>query len=100
WGKIKYDSKPTVTTLNALAKFNGFENWRSFQQIGTKKITSNEVESLQEFKESEVHPPIEIIDQKRTLKSKLYVAIPIVLILISSFFLFSINEKTTSPLNK
>src|SRR5690606_33842870 len=36
WGKIKYESNPTVTTLNALAKFNGFENWRSFQQTEKK----------------------------------------------------------------
>lgn len=32
WGKIKYDSKPTVTTLNALAQFIGYENWRTYKQ--------------------------------------------------------------------
>lgn len=32
WGKIRYESRPTVTTLNALAQFVGFENWRSFKQ--------------------------------------------------------------------
>lgn len=32
WGKIKYDSKPTVTTLNALAQFVGYENWRTYKQ--------------------------------------------------------------------
>ena len=32
WGKVKYDSAPTVTTLNTLAKFLGFENWREFRQ--------------------------------------------------------------------
>ena len=31
WGKVKYDSAPTVTTLNVLAQFSGFENWRSFK---------------------------------------------------------------------
>jgi hypothetical protein len=30
WGKVKYDHKPNITTLNTLAKFNGFENWRAF----------------------------------------------------------------------
>jgi hypothetical protein len=32
WGKVKYDSKPTVTTLNTLAQYLGFEHWRAFKQ--------------------------------------------------------------------
>lgn len=32
WGRIRYDSKPTITTLNTLAQFIGFENWRTFKQ--------------------------------------------------------------------
>jgi hypothetical protein len=32
WGKVKYDSKPTITTLNTLAQFTGYENWRDFKQ--------------------------------------------------------------------
>lgn len=32
WGKISYSSKPTITTLDTLAQFIGFENWRSFEQ--------------------------------------------------------------------
>ena len=35
WGKVKYESAPTVTTLNTLAKFIGFENWRDFRQKQT-----------------------------------------------------------------
>lgn len=33
WGKVKYESAPTVTTLNTLARFVGFEHWRAFRQI-------------------------------------------------------------------
>ncbi len=32
WGKIRYESRPTITTLNTLAQFLGFENWRAFTQ--------------------------------------------------------------------
>lgn len=32
WGKINYDSKPTITTLNTLAQFIDFENWRDYKQ--------------------------------------------------------------------
>lgn len=30
WGKVKYDSKPTPTTLNTLAQYLGYESWRSY----------------------------------------------------------------------
>jgi hypothetical protein len=32
WGKVKYESNPTITTLNALAQFIHFESWRVFTQ--------------------------------------------------------------------
>lgn len=32
WGKLTYNSKPTTTTLNTLANFIGFDNWRHFKQ--------------------------------------------------------------------
>jgi hypothetical protein len=30
WGKVHYTSTPNLSTLNALAQFAGYENWRSF----------------------------------------------------------------------
>lgn len=32
WGRLKYGSAPTLTTLNTLAQFAGYEDWRDFQQ--------------------------------------------------------------------
>ncbi|HOY15967.1 MAG TPA: hypothetical protein PLC89_01685 [Haliscomenobacter sp.] len=32
WGKLKYESAPTLTTLNTLAQFLGFAHWRAFRQ--------------------------------------------------------------------
>lgn len=52
WGKIKYDSRPTITTLNALAQFVGYENWRAFKQE-QNAVSSDEAESL-----DEVAPPV------------------------------------------
>jgi hypothetical protein len=31
WGKVKYDSLPNLNTLDALAHFSGYENWREFK---------------------------------------------------------------------
>ena len=28
WGKVRYDSSPTMATLNALARYAGFDGWR------------------------------------------------------------------------
>jgi len=30
WGKVRYDSTPTLATLNVLARFLDYENWRDF----------------------------------------------------------------------
>jgi hypothetical protein len=32
WGKVKYDNFPSLTTLNTLAVFAGYEHWRHFRQ--------------------------------------------------------------------
>ncbi len=41
WGRVKYQSAPSVTTLNTLARFAGYTNWRDFkQQESTKKRRS------------------------------------------------------------
>lgn len=32
WGKLKYDNIPAVTTLNTLAQFAGYADWRDFKQ--------------------------------------------------------------------
>lgn len=30
WGKVRYEGSPNLATLNALAQFIGYENWRAF----------------------------------------------------------------------
>jgi len=41
WGKIKYDSKPTITTLDALSQYAGYANWRTFKQSLEKPENSD-----------------------------------------------------------
>lgn len=41
WGKIQYKSKPNLATLNALAQFAGYENWRAFTSSGFQPSTTN-----------------------------------------------------------
>lgn len=35
WGKVKYDNQPKLNTLNALAVFLGYVNWREFENQTT-----------------------------------------------------------------
>ncbi|WP_420399718.1 hypothetical protein [Flagellimonas sp.] len=37
WGRIDYQSAPSKTTLNTLAQFAGFENWRDFKGASPSK---------------------------------------------------------------
>lgn len=43
WGRVKYDSAPTATTLNTLARFIGYISWQHFKS--TTKSLSSEVPS-------------------------------------------------------
>ena len=36
WGKVSYHSFPSISTLDALARFIGYENWISYQQASEK----------------------------------------------------------------
>jgi hypothetical protein len=40
WGRINYDNAPSISTLNALAQFAGFSNWREFKNQSTIKKPS------------------------------------------------------------
>ncbi len=41
WGRVRYESFPTATTLDALARFAGFPNYRRFQQA-TARVPDDE----------------------------------------------------------
>ncbi|RAK00030.1 hypothetical protein LX87_01727 [Larkinella arboricola] len=53
WGKVRYDSAPTATTLNTLAQFVGYQNWRSFRQPAPAVHTVEPVRSAPE-------PPVRV----------------------------------------
>ncbi|MBS1917544.1 MAG: hypothetical protein JST87_14835 [Bacteroidetes bacterium] len=46
WGKVDYNHLPSMTTLDTLAKFAGYETWRNFQKEQTALQEKNEAEKL------------------------------------------------------
>jgi len=41
WGKIRYEGSPNVATLNTLAQFVGYENWRAFTANGFPPVSNS-----------------------------------------------------------
>lgn len=44
WGRVKHEGKPATSTLDTLAAFIGYENWRSFV-VAQQGIASSAIES-------------------------------------------------------
>ena len=90
WGKVKYDSAPTITTLNTLAQFIGFEHWRAFRQ---SQISINDTTTKAEIKEETIREP--------SRKSPwLSFAIPLVIVLsIVSWYFISNASNTPLKVN-
>src|SRR6202007_211135 len=42
WGRVDYHHLPSMTTLDTLAKFAGFETWRNFQKREKAVIEDSE----------------------------------------------------------
>lgn len=45
WGRVKYDSSPNMATLDALAGFTGFDDWRKFKQHCDTKQAKPKIET-------------------------------------------------------
>ncbi len=47
WGKVQYQSQPTITTLNTIAQFSGQQSWRDFAQTNgnNSEITASNMSS-------------------------------------------------------
>jgi hypothetical protein len=38
WGKVNYKSAPSISTLNTLSQFAGYENWRAFKNQSNQSL--------------------------------------------------------------
>jgi hypothetical protein len=86
WGKVKYDSLPNTHTLNTLAKFVGFENWRDFKSKDTNEVLAQPIELPQST------PTLSTSRGNNKLKTLVFLAI---LVALGCCFLFFYSK---SPL--
>jgi len=84
WGKVQYDSNPTPTTLNTLASFAGYENWRNF------------VSEYTDLKKHSAEPVPTYLNKKFRFKPILFGSMVLLLAIFATFLgLTSFSEKTT-----
>lgn len=86
WGKLTYNSKPTTTTLNTLANFVGFDNWRHFKQNQDQSLGINPI--------SDATPDNISVDFKLVKKNRKPFTIGLLLIL-SLGLIFLLNSNLT-----
>ncbi|SIO38240.1 hypothetical protein [Chitinophaga niabensis] len=88
WGKLKYDNIPATTTLNTLAQFAGYEDWREF-----KRREAAAVPGVSE--QPEVVMAVKTKPRRRKWEYGLAVLLPLIIVV---YLLFLSN--TTIRINK
>jgi len=94
WGKVKYESAPTLSTLNALASFLGHENWHVFKQksMGSPAVenTVGEASTVEtDAVENHIHSPVVSKSSGRLSRKLWWTLLGSLAILISAFIFFS-----------
>lgn len=77
WGKVNYDSAPSISTLNTLALFLGHENWSTFKQANKPAPQKPEI-------------------KKSFLYSKPLAAVLLLILATSTLLLLATGNKATS----
>jgi len=86
WGKVNHDNLPSISTLNALAQFLGFKNWRDF-----KTKTNDRIHPLGK---KPLNAKSKLFKKKTLLLSLSIIAIVSMISLVISNFNF--NKKPTA----
>lgn len=96
WGRVKYDSAPTVTTLNALAMLVGYEHWRAFSNESTQK--SSVVVPSSTFV-IDTRAPKPVRPTQKPIANRWWISACLVVILTSMgvFFLNYVSPRPLSP---
>ncbi|HWB23982.1 MAG TPA: hypothetical protein VG738_00815 [Chitinophagaceae bacterium] len=74
WGRVEYNHLPSTTTLDALAKFAGYNSWRDF----TKSSTQNKEDETERIA-IEIEPAVQ---KKALLSKKSWMAAAALLVLV------------------
>jgi len=89
WGKVKYNSRPTTTTLDTLAQFIDYDNWRSF------RIGNSDVSRFSNGHETRVDKGGEEKTHRRKINVKWLVSTSVLMVILVLFLFFRKKEPTS-----
>ncbi len=99
WGKVKYDNKPTVTTLNTLVQFLDVESWRVFVQQNDKPLV-NAAPVIEQPQPVNASPAVLQKPRRRPVGSwMLGLATVVFLVTFSSFYFLRRNLEKPPVIN-
>ncbi|WP_224996084.1 hypothetical protein [Cesiribacter sp. SM1] len=100
WGKVNYSGSPSASTLNALALYLGYENWRAFKL----QLDAEETSAIPEHHAPvsaavvEASQPASKLDPSSLKSSRLWVPYLTVLLIVAAGILFyAAKEKEAAP---
>lgn len=84
WGRVAYKNVPALNTLNTLARFAGYDDWRAFKQNGKTPVLSPEI--------------VEVTVEKNPIKKRSYYwALGLVTLVFAVYFLTSLRKHIRTP---
>jgi hypothetical protein len=95
WGKVKYDSLPNTHTLNTLVQFLGYESWRDF--AAKHPDTPDPQPALRDPQSTLPHPPRHRRPMRESLRRAVWIAVPLVVILL---LLVLLHGQQPAPLSQ
>jgi hypothetical protein len=81
WGKVRYQSTPNTTTLDGLAQFVGYPDWRTFKASKSQSLEDKKIEST----------PKRVLNWP--FKKVLFIAVLILFTIFTGFWLGKKNGK-------
>ena len=108
WGRVAYASKPSPSTLDALATFVGCENWRAFRQEvmatkpeqGLPTLRDNEDKGLKPLATQDVPPGLPRRRARNPFRLYVYYLLPLALLAVVIALLFPTSTApATAPAN-
>jgi hypothetical protein len=88
WGRVAYKNVPALNTLNTLARFAGYDDWRAFKQNGKAPAPKFEVVEKK---------PVITIEKTANKRQPLYWVLGIVPLIAAVYFLTSLKKHVWTP---